>query len=222
MVRQVAVAPDPQPLDPTVGYPKGRARRREILRIASEYFAENGYDAATIFAIAAACGISRAGLLRYFPDKEALLEGVLRYRDEEDRARFAPYASVPGGLGILRAMVDLAEHNEHSPGLISLFVRLSAEASSAEHPAHFYFSERLRRIRSGTERTLESAARAGYLRDGVDPAATAVQLTALMDGLQAQWLLDPALDMAGHMRRAILEILNTRGAAAFDAVETTG
>jgi hypothetical protein len=46
------------------------------------------------------------------------------------------------------------------------------------------------------------------LRDDVDPAVAAVVLTALMDGLQVQWLLDPgAVDLAESTAFAIQAIV---------------
>jgi AcrR family transcriptional regulator len=197
------------------GYAKGRARRDAIIRIASEQFAEKGFLSATILEIAAACGISRAGLLHYFPDKESLLETVLEARDDEDRERFAPYLRSAGALGVFRGMVDLADHNRLVPGLIELFVRLSAEASAEDHPAHDYFVERYERIRSGTERAMRGAIRAGFMRADIDPSAAALRLTALMDGLQAQWLLDRRIDMAGNIEAAIRELLTAEGAVRF-------
>ncbi|MFF9507424.1 TetR/AcrR family transcriptional regulator [Streptomyces sp. NPDC014724] len=199
------------------GYAKGRARRAAIIHTAAEYFAQHGFAPVTIVDLAVACGISRAGLLRYFPDKESLLQAVLEDRDRLDRDRFQPYTQIPGGLGILRGMVDLAGHNELSPGLIALFVRLSAEASDPDHPAHPYFAGRYDRIRRGTAHALRKARDAGHVRHDVDPDDAAVRLTAQMDGLQAQWLFHRDIDMAHHVRRAILDLLTEQGRAAFDA-----
>jgi len=196
------------------GYAKGRARREAIVRVASEHFAERGFNGATILDIAATCGISRAGLLHYFPDKETLLAAVLEERDREDQARFEPYVRARGGIGILRGMIDLADHNRLTPGLIDLFVRLSTEATDPAHPAHSYFLERYARIRSGTAWALRAADRAGYLRAEVDPDDAALRLTALMDGLQSQWLLDPSIDMSRHVRAAIGQLLTDAGEAA--------
>jgi len=52
-------------------------RRRQILDMAAEFFAENGLAAQTR-GLAAACGISQRLLYRYFPTKEALLDEVYR------------------------------------------------------------------------------------------------------------------------------------------------
>ncbi|MDK0524343.1 TetR/AcrR family transcriptional regulator [Streptomyces sp. ML-6] len=198
------------------GYAKGRARRAAIIHTAAEHFAQHGFTSVTIVELAAACEISRAGLLRYFPDKESLLQAVLEDRDRLDRDRFQPYTRTPGGLGILRGMVDLAGHNELSPVLIALFVRLSAEASDPDHPAHPYFARRYARIRQGTAHAICKARDAGHVRHDVDPDEAAVRLTALMDGLQAQWLFDRDVDMAHHVRRAILDLLTEQGRATFD------
>ncbi|MBN9106416.1 MAG: TetR/AcrR family transcriptional regulator [Propionibacteriaceae bacterium] len=199
------------------GYAKGRARRAAIVREASAQFAEKGFASATILDIAAACDISRAGLLHHFADKEALLEAVLEARDAEDRARFTPYARASGSIGVLRGMVDLAEHNQLVPGLIELFVRLSTEAAAPDHPAHEYFQYRYARIRRMTAQSLAAAIADGHLRADVDPETAALRLTALMDGLQLQWLLDRSIDMAGALRGTLTEWMTASGRRAFEA-----
>lgn len=199
------------------GYAKGRARRDAIVKAASAQFAEKGFTSATILEIAAACGISRAGLLHHFPDKETLLEAVLEARDTEDRARFTPYVSAAGGIGVLRGMVDLAEHNRLVPGLIELFARLSTEAAAPDHPAHEYFQQRYRRIRRNTARALRIAMTAGHLRDDLDVEAASLRLTALMDGLQLQWLLDRSIDMAGAIEATLTDWMTPQGREAFEA-----
>ncbi|MFJ4172228.1 TetR/AcrR family transcriptional regulator [Paenarthrobacter sp. NPDC089714] len=199
------------------GYAKGRARRAEIVHAASDHFAERGFTAATILDIANACGITRAGLLHYFADKEALLEAVLEDRDAADQKRFEPYIQIRGGVGVLRGMVDLAEHNRLVPGLIELFVNLTAESRFPDHPAHRYMTERYQRIRSGTARAIRAAIRAENIGADVDAEDAAVRLTALMDGLQTQWLLDPTIDMAHHLRTEISNMLTPAGLTAFEA-----
>ncbi|MET0885204.1 MAG: TetR/AcrR family transcriptional regulator [Mycetocola sp.] len=210
-----AFTPEPR------GYAKGRARRDAILHTASVQFAEKGFLSATILEIAAACTISRAGLLHYFADKDALLDAVLEARDIEDQERFAPYVAAGGAIGVLRGMVDLADYNRFVPGLIELFVRLSSEAAALDHPAHDYFLNRYERIRTGTARALAGAARAGYLRSEVDPGDAAVRLTALMDGLQAQWLLDRNIDMSRHIGQTIQDWLTPEGASEFEAIQVS-
>ena len=48
----------------------------------------------------------------------------------------------------------------------------------------------------------------GQLTPGVDPDALAVEIIALMDGLQVQWVLDPgAFDMAAVLRHRLDAVL---------------
>lgn len=201
------------------GYARGRARHQDIIRTATSQFAQKGFESATILDLAEACNISRAGLLHYFPDKQSLLQAVLEDRDVEEKKRFGPYAQIPGGVGVLRGIVDLAERNQAEAGLVALFSRLSAEAADPAHPAHGYFIERFERIRRGTQGALRASSSAGYLREDVDPADAAVRLTALMDGLQTQWLIDKRVNITAHIRNAVLQLLNEAGKVAFDAVQ---
>jgi AcrR family transcriptional regulator len=52
-------------------------KRRLILDRAAELFAKRGYGGASIAMIAEACGVSKALLYHYYPDKEALLFDII-------------------------------------------------------------------------------------------------------------------------------------------------
>lgn len=58
-------------------------KRRRILRQSAELFASRGYDRASMSAIAAACGVSKAALYHYYRDKVELLFDVIRFHLEE-------------------------------------------------------------------------------------------------------------------------------------------
>ena len=181
-----------------VGYAKGRAKRRDILDQATALFGEAGYRGTSLREIAARCGLSHPGLLHYFPTKESLLLAVLEQRDAEDQERITE--GRPSGAAALRRMVDVAARNAGRRGIVELFTVLSAEATTADHPAHDWFVERYRGVVQELSTAYAEARAAGDLLPGVDPATAARQLVALMDGLQIQWLLgDPALDMAAAL-----------------------
>ena len=55
----------------------GGARRREILAIGTELFAENGYHGTSIRDIAEACDLQPASLYSHFQNKEEVLHGIL-------------------------------------------------------------------------------------------------------------------------------------------------
>jgi AcrR family transcriptional regulator len=183
---------------PERGYAKGRARRSEIIEQAMAMFGEVGYRGATLREIATRCGISHTGLLHHFANKEALLVAVLEHRDEVDRERLSAEGS---GVDTLRRMVDLVAFNATRRGIVELFTVLSSEATSADHPAHDWFVQRYRSSLRATTRSFRRAQDEGALRAGVEPTVAAVQLTALMDGLQVQWLLDDGVtDMVAAVR----------------------
>ncbi|MDJ1158109.1 TetR/AcrR family transcriptional regulator [Chelatococcus sp. SYSU_G07232] len=59
------------------------AKRRTILHRSAELFAQFGYPGTSITMIAEACGVSKALLYHYYPDKEAVLFDILYAHLEE-------------------------------------------------------------------------------------------------------------------------------------------
>lgn len=179
------------------GYPKGRAKRREILDEAMALFGAAGYRGTSLREIAARCRLTHPGLLHHFPTKQSLLLAVLEHRDEVDGARLLGRS----GLAVLHGLIDLAALNATRPGIVELFTVLSAEATGTDHPAHEYFVRRYQKTVNMIEKAFEQVRIEGALRSGIEPAAAARQLVALMDGLQIQWLLSRRrLDMAAVLR----------------------
>ncbi|MGF0116396.1 TetR/AcrR family transcriptional regulator [Promicromonospora sp. Marseille-Q5078] len=186
------------------GYAKGRAKREEILQAAIVAFGEVGYHGASLREIAARVGISHPGLLHHFPTKAALLEAVLEHRDAVDFADVD--TDLQQGRTLFEALVRLVQRNALRRPVVEVFSGLAAEATSTDHPAHDYFA---RRYASTVERVtaeLERLAADGRLRAGVDPGTAARTVTALMDGLQVQWLYSlerpraERVDMAADLR----------------------
>jgi AcrR family transcriptional regulator len=191
----------------TGGYLKGRIRREDIVAAAITMYAETGYHSSSLREIARRVGITHAGLLYYFPTKEALLAAVLERRDAEDNER--ERLSVPPGIEALRHLVGLAAHNVHHPGIVDLYSRLAAESVAAGHPAHAYFERHYKLARGYAAESFKVLAGRGELRAGVDPEWAGLSLIALMDGLQVQWLSNPdAVDLVGSVR-AFLQVLLT-------------
>ena len=209
--------------DATVGsYPKGRRKRAEIVHAAFEAFGTLGYRTASMSQIAAACGVTRAGLAHHFATKEELLTAVLEERDAVDQALFfggfegaavdssaGVFDRSAGGLEVMRRFIRVVEHNAESRGIVSLFAVLSAEAADPQHPAHDYFVARYRRLRASFRMAFESLEARGLLRPGVDITGAELDLIAFVDGLQIQWLLDPdTVDMAARLRRRLDEMIS--------------
>jgi AcrR family transcriptional regulator len=179
-------------------------------------FGEAGYRGASLREIAARCGLSHPGLLHHFPTKESLLLAVLEHRDQADGARL----SDGSGLTVLHGLVDLASLNATRPGIVELFVMLSAEATVPAHPAHEYFVQRYRRTVRTVETAYQQVHADGALRPGIVPGAAARQLVALMDGLQIQWLLsNRKIDMTAILRAHLQSQLGVPHAEAHDLAD---
>jgi AcrR family transcriptional regulator len=188
----------------SAGYLKGRLRREDILAAAVAVYAEAGYQGSSLREIARRVGMTHAGLLYYFPSKEALLAAVLERRDAEDGERL----SGSPGLDSLRNLVALAAHNVRHPGIVDLYSRLAAEAVAPDHPAHDYFEQHYLMARRFAADAFHVLAERGELREGVDPDVAALNFVALMDGLQVQWLSNRArVDLVDSLRAYLRGLL---------------
>ncbi len=183
--------------------PKGERTRRRILDSATELFSRSGYRAVSLRDIAAHAGLTHSGVLHHFPNKESTLIHVLSRRDEID----APLVLAPdlSPARLVDNLVRIVERNTRTPGLVSLYVNLSAEATDPAHPAHTYFYGRYRILR---EHLVPAFAALMGERSDPSPELAARQFIALQDGLQVQWLLDPG---AVDMRAAVVSFLRTLG-----------
>jgi AcrR family transcriptional regulator len=189
------------------GYLKGRIRREDIITAAIEVYGEAGYGGASLRAIAKRVGITHAGLLYYFPSREALLAAVLERRDADDAER--EQLAEPPGLEALRRFLALAAHNVQHRPIVDLYARLAAEAVTRGHPAHAYFERHYDQARAYARASFAVLAQNGELRPDVDPEQAAVVFIALMDGLQVQWLTTPEeVDLMGALRAYLCGVLS--------------
>jgi AcrR family transcriptional regulator len=185
-------------------YAKGVAKRDEILTTALEVIATNGYHKTTIRDLAAAVGLSQAGLLHYFGSKEELFVEILRRRDKHVTEHGSAVPAQESGAVNVRVLidglVDVGRQNAEVPGLVQLFQQFSTEATEAGHPAHQYFRERYADYRRRVATSIREQQDAGGLPPSLDPERAAALIAAATDGLQTQWMLDPSIDMAEHIR----------------------
>lgn len=190
-------------MQPRGSYAKGLAKREEILDAALESFVDKGYDRTSVREIARAVGLSQAGLLHHFPNKESLFLEVLRRRDEQ---------SVTGneerGVHSVHGLIDAVERNSRQAGLVGLYVVMSAESAHTEGLAREFFRGRYAWVLDDIAADVARMQREGQLTERLTAVEVASLLVAAADGLQVQWLLDPAgVDMPGRMR-ALVEALS--------------
>jgi AcrR family transcriptional regulator len=173
---------------------RGRTQRERVLRAAMDIFSTQGYRGASLDAVAEAVGMTRQGLLHYFPSKVQLLLGVLELRHTENHAWMEEMFETSHGLA--DALLTLVRHNQARPELVRLFTVLAAESVNADHPGHERFVDRYRTVRVHMAAQIAAEQEAGTISAAIAPERLAVLLIAVMDGLQLQHLLEPdAIDM---------------------------
>jgi AcrR family transcriptional regulator len=171
------------------GYAKGRERREAILAAANDVFATHGFRGASLSTIATRVGLTEPGLLHHFRSKEELLLELLAMREERDFERIA--RAFEDHATLHDVLLALCRQNAESPGIVRLFTILAAESVDDDHPAHDWFQARYRRLRRDVTAQVADDQREGRVAADLDPEQVAVQILALFDGLQIQWLLDP-------------------------------
>lgn len=81
-----------------VGDEQKEARRRQILLAAKRVFADQGFEATTMAAVAKAAHLSYGAVYWYFPSKDELFHAVMALEEEALRSRIA--ASVSGDVDV--------------------------------------------------------------------------------------------------------------------------
>lgn len=181
-------------------------RRGQIIRVTTRLIAERGFWGLSMQDVADGCGLTVPGLLHHVGSKDGLLLAVLDHRDAEDgRALAADLAfdasldDLPAvaarGVDLRRVCAALVRRNASQPEIVRLFAVLEAESLAPDHPAHGYFAARQAQVLAAFT----------ALATGVTdrPESLARQVIAMMDGLQIQWLRDPAgTDLVTEWERA--------------------
>jgi TetR/AcrR family transcriptional regulator len=147
-----------------------------ILAAAETLFAEHGFDAASMSAIAERAGVSKANVFHHFSSKHALYQAVLRHAIREVTRQLKHMASHSGAVS-----ADMAQFAQsHLAGILEhdQFARLMLREVLSDMPQEQLriaqqvfgenFSELVAILRRGQER--------GELRTDIDPAMVAMLL----------------------------------------------
>jgi AcrR family transcriptional regulator len=172
-------------------YAKGRARREEIVQVALDVFATQGFRGGSLSTIAKRVGLSEAGVVHHFPSKEHLMLEVLRLREAEEWAGARAVTAGDEALAWGERLVEAGRHIVSRPELARLDSTLAAESLDPEHPAHAWFRDRNRRLRRELADGLRGEQRRGGFPAGADPDLVAAHVLAVLAGLQTHWLIAP-------------------------------
>ncbi|NEB81228.1 TetR family transcriptional regulator [Streptomyces sp. SID14478] len=159
-------------------------RREELLRAAIEQIEVRGVAAVRIADVASALGVSNALVLYHFSTKEKLVAAAFTYAAEDDLARLRKLLGRrTTALKRLRAAVRWYAPTGQAKGW-----RLWIEgwAASLREPALRDVTRDLdKQWKAALTEVVAQGVAAGEFRCP-DPAATALRLTALLDGLAVQ------------------------------------
>ena len=167
-----------------------------------EAFADRGFRGASLDSIAEGVGLTRQGLLHYFPSKTDLLLAVLDQRDRDDE-QWAAELQAQGHRPLGDALRELLRRVYDEPQLIQLFTVVVAESLQPEHPAHGHIRDRYSAARDRWAAGIAQEQALGNISPTVDAAALGVALMALMDGLHVQHLLDPNVDVVAALEQVV-------------------
>ncbi len=183
-------------------------RRSEILAAAESCFARSGFHQASMNDICQEAGMSPGNLYRYFPSKEAIIEGIA----ERNRAQAAEsFAVVEHASSFFEGLAQVAHHYfvERPDQEVALCTEIMAESRRNPAVTKVFMSiegdihERLAAM-------LKSAAERGEIAANIDFDKCAQMLMVVADGMTWRRACDPnfnvteALPLMFRMIRALL------------------
>jgi AcrR family transcriptional regulator len=118
-------------------------RRREILAVATQHFAEHGYAATDVQRVADELHVGKGTVYRYFPSKERLFlaavdQGMRDVKEAVDRASSGaptPWKRIEAGI---RAYLEFFDDH---PAVVELIIQERAQFRDRKQPTYFVHRE---------------------------------------------------------------------------------
>lgn len=199
-------------------YAKTAERRATIGRAALAVVRRRGHRALTTAEVAEEAGISEATMLYHFPTRDHLLVAALQASTDDQPQLVAGLFTdrTPGPDELAGVIARDAMRDDQ---VTHLFAALSAEATNPEHPAHAFFTEHYTTARGHMARMVRERQEQGLAHPDLDANAVARQMMGVWTGLQAQWLIDPAFDLAAEIEVAFRQLTGQAAVEAKQAID---
>lgn len=196
----------------TKGVPR-LERETQILTVASEVFAADGFGATNIQVVADAAGISKPLIYNYFGSKEGLFLACLEragaiVADEIERIANEDAVGIERGMRTLEGMFTVLEDQRH---LWRLFYDRTAPQTGAVADAVAHYTARITKL--ADEGVGELMALSGNT-DRLDVSAMTAIWMGLVDSLMRWWVDHPeesAADMMARAGRLLVAIIGGAG-----------
>ncbi len=184
----------------TKGVPR-LERETQILAVASEIFAAEGYGATNIQVVAEQAGISKPLIYNYFASKEGLFLACLEragaiVADEIERIAQGDSVGLERGMRTLEGMFTVLEDQRH---LWRLFYDSSAPTSGAVADAVEHYTARITKL---ADEGVAELMRLSGITDRFDISAMTAVWMGIVDSLMRWWVDHPTESAGDMMARA--------------------
>ena len=182
------------------------SRREEILIAALGVFSERGYRGTSLDLVAERAGLTRQGLLHYYPSRKKLLIALLEFREERSREHLAAGHSDKDWPSQLAEALTFDHRN---PVLAEVHSVLLAESITGSDPDQQYLHDHQQTLHDRTV-ALFTERYGPRMPSGLSAQAAATVVLAMIEGMQLQWLLEPEqTDYPAIMRDALSVLLGS-------------
>ncbi|WP_308492696.1 TetR/AcrR family transcriptional regulator [Microbacterium terrisoli] len=182
-------------------YAKSAQRSSDILDAATTVFATHGYHGGSLRDIARQLDVGLTSIVHHFGSKDELLVAVLERSDRTTSGNEEfDFDAVCTARGVVPATLERVRSSVERPELLRLFAILAAESSAPSHPAHEWFVDRYQRKAKELAEAFSYDQATGRIVPERNAQLLAQLLLATWDGVQLQWLINPAVDMEQAMR----------------------
>jgi AcrR family transcriptional regulator len=172
-------------------------RRMAILDAAELNFVRRGFHRTTMQDVAADAGMSPGNLYRYFPSKEAIVEGLTERERAKFMADFEALEHAPPSIALLEEIARGYQLHEPRDKKI---MDLEIWAESTRNPALTTLCQGVQReVDNRLVRYLERLRNSGLAAPGIDPRRVLDMVSLMVDGLALRIATDPDCDTEARL-----------------------
>jgi AcrR family transcriptional regulator len=185
-------------------------KENHIISAAQEIIAKNGGFLVSIADVAKAAGISKGGVLHYFPTKKRLFDAVFkdffaqifeRYREE--------MAKVDNPIDQLKSFTSLL-YNADDPDThigYPMFFECMQRAAN-DHAFRDVFSNWITSWVTILEAVIRDGISQGRIKKDIDPTEAAMAISAIYQGVASRWYLDRSRHSDQWAKKTVREAID--------------
>lgn len=159
-------------------------KRKALLEIALDEFANNDYNTASVSKIVEKAGIAKGSVYQYFEDKQDLFLYLLDYANQEMMSAIQGTPPPDSNADFFETLRWQMSVTVQAAMKYPVHSKLARRAYSSPLPFHDAILEKAKKIRQEHFQAMVARAQAsGQLNPGLDPAVVTVMVQGLMSDL---------------------------------------